>query len=50
LEATTNLTDPNSWSPVAGYSNIPGSNQVISLSTNTSSGTKWFYRLKAWLQ
>jgi len=50
LEATTNLTNSNSWNPVPGYSNIPGSNQVISLSTNTSNGIKWFYRLKAWLQ
>jgi len=50
LEASTNLTDPNSWSPVAGYSNIPGSNQVLSLSTNISNGIKWFYRLKVWLQ
>ena len=50
LEASTNLTNPNSWSPVAGYSNIPGSNQVISLSTNISNGIKWFYRLKVWLQ
>ena len=50
LEATTNLTNSNSWNPVPGYSNIPGSNQVISLSTNTSNGIKWFYRLKVWLQ
>jgi hypothetical protein len=50
LESSTNLTNSNSWNPVSGYSNIPGSNQVISLSTNTSSGTKFFYRLKAWLQ
>ena len=50
LEATTNLTNSNSWNLVPGYSNIPGSNQVISLSTNTSNGIKWFYRLKAWLQ
>ena len=50
LEATTNLTNSNSWNPVPGYSNIPGSNQVISLSTNTSNGIKWFYRLKALLK
>ena len=50
LESSTNLTNSNSWSPLPGYSNIPGSNQVISFSTNTSSGPKWFYRLKAWLQ
>jgi hypothetical protein len=50
LESSTNLTNSNSWNPVPGYSNIPGSNQIISLSTNTSNGIKWFYRLKAWLQ
>ena len=50
LEATTNLTNSNAWNPIPGYSNILGSNQVISLSTNASNGPKWFYRLKAWLQ
>ena len=50
LESSTDLTHSNSWNPVPGYSNIPGSNQVISLSTNSSNGIKWFYRLKAWLQ
>jgi hyaluronate lyase len=50
LEATTNLTNSNAWNPIPGYSNILGSNQVISLSTNASIGPKWFYRLKAWLQ
>jgi len=49
LEATTNLTNA-SWAPVSGYSNILGSNQIISLSTNASIGPKWFYRLKAWLK
>jgi len=50
LEETTNLSDSNSWSPVAGYSNIVGSNQAVFLTTNTSGGTKIFYMLKAWLQ
>jgi hypothetical protein len=50
LEASSTLTNSNTWTAVAGYSNIPGSNQVISLTTNTSNGIKWFYRLKAWLQ
>jgi hypothetical protein len=49
LEGTTNLTNP-SWSVIPGYSNIPGTNQTVILSTNTSGGPKWFYRLKAWLQ
>jgi MBG domain len=50
LLATTNLTNIASWSAVQGYSNITGTNQTVIFSTNTSSGTKWFYRLKAWLQ
>ena len=50
LEETTNLNDSNSWTPVTGYSNIIGSNQAVSFSTNTSGGTKFFYMLKAWLQ
>ena len=49
LEATTNLTNA-SWSTVNGYSNITASNQTVILSTNTSGGLKWFFRLKAWLQ
>ena len=49
LESTTNLTN-SSWVPVAGYTNLPASNQTIIFSTNTSSATKFFYRLKAWLQ
>jgi len=50
LEASTTPTNSNAWNPVPGYSNIPGSNQVISFSTNTLNGIKWFYRLKVWLQ
>jgi hypothetical protein len=49
LEATTNATNGN-WSPLPGYSNIQGVDQTVTLSTNTSLGPKWFYRLKAWLQ
>ena len=50
LEATTDLRDSNSWSPVAGYSNIIGSNQFINFSTNTSGQPRLFFRLRAWLQ
>ena len=50
LEATTNLTNSNSWNPVPGYSNIPGSNQVVTFLTNATSQSRLFYRLKAWLQ
>jgi hypothetical protein len=49
LECTTNPTN-SSWAPLAGYSNIPASNQNVTLSTNTSGAIKLFYRLKAWLQ
>ena len=49
LEATTNATN-GSWNPLPGYSNIQGADQTITLSTNTSVGPRWFYRLKAWLQ
>ena len=50
LESSTNLSDPNSWSPVSGFSNIIGSNQSVVLLTNTTSQSKSFFRLKAWLQ
>ena len=50
LLCTTNVENSNSWSVVPGYSNITGSNQTVSLMTNTLGGPKWFYMLKAWLQ
>jgi hyaluronate lyase len=50
LEAATNIGSGATWSAVTGYSNILGSNQTVTYSTNTSGGPKWFYRLKAWLQ
>ena len=49
LEATTNLTN-SSWVPLAGYSNIQASNQLVTITNNTSVASKLFYRLKAWLQ
>jgi hypothetical protein len=49
LESTTNLTN-SSWVPLAGYSNIQASNQMVSVSKNTSGASRLFYRLKAWLQ
>jgi len=35
VESTTNPTN-SSWFPVAGYSNIQASNQMVTVSTNTS--------------
>ena len=49
VESTTNPTN-SSWFPVAGYSNIQASNQMVTVSTNTSGASRLFYRLKAWLQ
>ena len=50
LESTTNLADASSWVCLPGYSNIMGTNQTVTFSTNVSLTTKWFYRLRAWLQ
>jgi hypothetical protein len=50
LESTTNLADASSWASLPGYSNILGTNQTVTFSTNVSLTTKWFYRLRAWLQ
>jgi hypothetical protein len=50
LESTTNLADASSWVCLPGYSNIMGINQTVTFSTNVSLTTKWFYRLRAWLQ
>ncbi len=45
VETTNDLTSPSSWSPLAGYANIVGANQAITI--NLSSITaKCFYRLK----
>ena len=50
LLGSTNLTNSNSWMPIAGYSNIVGTNQTVIFSTNTLNQPKWFFMLKAWLQ
>ena len=49
VETTTDLTNAASWTPVAGYTDIIGNNQTVTV-TLPISGSKGFYRLKAWLQ
>jgi hypothetical protein len=49
IEAATNVTNSNSWSPLSGYSNIFGSNQPVNVTLPVSS-SKFFYRLRVWLQ
>ncbi len=49
LQTTTNLADPLSWQPVAGYGGIVGNNQTVT-ATLPASGAQGFFRLKAWLQ
>ena len=45
VEATTDLHNPASWSPVEGYSEIPGDNQNITL-TLPADGSRRFFRLR----
>lgn len=49
LETTADLTNASSWAALTNYSNITGANQTV-ISTQSKSGTKSFYRLKAWLE
>ena len=46
VETSISLT---SWAAVSGYSDVVGANNTITI-TLPVSGTKNFYRLKAWLQ
>jgi autotransporter-associated beta strand protein/parallel beta-helix repeat protein len=45
VETTNDLTSPSSWSPLAGYANIVGANQVITINLSSIT-TKCFFRLK----
>jgi hypothetical protein len=49
LESSVDLANPPAWGPVAGYENITGANQTVTI-TQPMSGTQRFFRLKAWLQ
>lgn len=49
VETTTNLANPASWSPLAGYANITGANQTVVVTQPLSGGPR-FYRLKVRLQ
>jgi len=49
VETTTDLTNSASWTLLAGYSNIAGANQTVTL-TPPASGARCFYRLKVRLQ
>ncbi len=49
LEFTTDLSSAASWAPLAGYSDIVGADQTVTI-TQPRSGPNTFYRLKAWLQ
>ena len=45
IETTSNLIDPSSWIAIDGYSDIPGSGQIVSVIPATNAGRS-FYRLK----
>ncbi len=49
LETASDLGLATPWSPVAGFSNISGANQIVTV-TQPSPAGKVFYRLKASLQ
>jgi len=49
VETTTDLTNSASWTSLAGYSNIAGANQTVTL-TPPANGARCFYRLKVRLQ
>ena len=45
VETTNDLTSQSSWSPLAGYANIVGASQVITINLSSVT-TKCFFRLK----
>ena len=49
LEQTTQIEDPDSWSPVPGYSNLPATGDIVTY-TNSTVNTKWFARVRVSLQ
>ena len=49
VETTTNLADVASWTGVAGYTNIVGANQTVTVPQTIAGGPR-FYRLKVRLQ
>jgi hypothetical protein len=48
VESTNDLV-AGTWTAVSGYSDVTGAGQTVNV-TQPLSGTKCFYRLKAWLQ
>ncbi|MCX6969119.1 MAG: thrombospondin type 3 repeat-containing protein [Verrucomicrobia bacterium] len=49
VEGTGNLADPASWTPVIGFADIVGSDRAVTLKQPIT-GTKYFFRLRVWLQ
>ncbi len=49
LEFTTDVSNAASWAPLAGYSDILGAGQTVTI-TQPASGPNKFYKLKAWLE
>jgi len=48
IESCTNLSIPNLWQPIPGWTNIPGMNQTI-IYTNMTGGSNLFFRCRVWL-
>jgi spore coat protein CotH len=49
LLQTTNLANPNAWSIVPGYGNLPGTGSVVTL-TNLNTDSVQNFRARVWLQ
>ncbi len=49
VETTTNLANPASWTPLAGYTNITGANQTVVVTQPLTGGPR-FYRLNVRIQ
>ncbi len=49
IESTSDLTQSNSWTPLAGFTAIVGAGQVVT-STQVGGGARVFYRLKVTVQ
>ena len=49
VESNTDLTNAAGWTAVPGFSDVTGTGQTVS-ATPTITGSKTFFRLRAWLQ
>jgi hypothetical protein len=48
IQTNDDLTNPNAWSDIAGYTAVPGDDSIKSAAVPLAANAR-FYRLKVWL-